>query len=199
MLELKLLKSEVFPATPLPGLAPPHVSSPLCSGSNLTSGKGAPGTPPQPWLWNLEKLRTGEELQRRNGIMNYPVPPGRPRFLLRSGRSWLTGPKASWPWRRRSCRGHQSVRVRAAGRPTALRPPWVSPPGHSSPKHTVWVPPLYSDSVPGPPLRTSAPPSRRLGAGARSRLYLLECLTGPNCSTLTVVIWLLGRQGTKEA
>lgn len=149
MLELKLLlKSEVFPATPLPGLVPPHVSSPLCSGSNLTSGKGAPGRPPQPWLWNLEKLRAGEELQR-NGIMNYPVPPGRPRFLLRSGRSWLTCPNASWPRRRRSCRGHQSVRVRAAERPTALRPPWVSPPGHRSPKYKVWVPPLDSDSVPG--------------------------------------------------
>lgn len=38
-----------------------------------------------------------------------------------------------------------------------------------------------------------------LGWGARSRLYRLECLTRLCSSTLTVVVWLLGRQGANKA
>lgn len=192
MLELKLLlKSEVFPATPTAWLGPStRQQSPL---SNLTSGKGAPGRPPQPWLWNLE--RTGEKLQR-SGIMNYPVPPGRPRFLLRSGRSWLTCLNASWPRRRRSCRGHQSIRVRVQDDQQHCGLPGPRLRDIAHPNIQSGSRRLTLTRCPG---RLSAPPSGGLGAGARSRLYLLECLTYPNCSTLTVVIWLLGRQGAKEA
>jgi hypothetical protein len=41
----------------------------------------------------------------------------------------------------------------------------------------------------------------RIGVGweARSRFYLLECLTSRCSSTLTVVVWLLGRQGANKA
>lgn len=92
---------------------------------------------------------------------------------------------------------HRATNSSAASQ--SLDPSRTSP-GHRSPQtHTIWVLRLDSDSVPGPSLSTSEPRPDWDGVGARSRHYLPECLTSLCSSTLTVVVWLLGRQGANRA
>lgn len=198
-----LLKSDVFLATPLPGLAPPHARSLLCSGSNLPEERALLGGLP-PLALELEaetRKGTSEETE------NHELPdPSRKISLPSSERALLADrPKRILDMVVALLQGDTSLRERKpAHRATnstaaslSLDPSRTTPGHHSPQTHTIWVLRLDSDSVSGPFLHTSEP--RPDWGGGEVRLYLLECLTSLCSSTLTVVVWLLGRQGANKA
>lgn len=86
-----LLKSDVFLATRLPGLAPPHARSRFRSGSNLPPGEGAPRRPPTPCSGTRtqNKLRTEKELHFEETGNNELPDPSRKISLPSSERALL--------------------------------------------------------------------------------------------------------------
>lgn len=135
MLELKLLlKSEVFPVTPTAWLGPyTRQQSPLFGLlSDLRKGCSWEASP-------ALALELGENRRETSEKWNHELPgPSRKTSLPSSERALLVDkPKRIVATEAVLLQGTSERTSQSAGRPTALRPPWASTPGHRSPKHTV--------------------------------------------------------------